>query len=152
MCGRIAIWILAIPIFASLLFPLSTAAEEDLKQKIGTTYIKLVDAEQKGANVTEAANRLNEALRMVNQANESRNQTQRSILLSRAEQMINQVDASIPDLITKGQDEANNRLTLSAGTSLVLIIGGLLAYFYGPSIFWELWLRARGDWKVKAHD
>ena len=143
---------LAVLMTMALLAPITVNSQGDLRERIKEVYTKLVVAEQRGANVTYAAIRLDEALEMVDEANGLSDPAQRLILLSKAEGIVDEVDAFVPELSNKGESETVNSQILAVITSLALIVVGILVYFYGPRMLWGLWLRARADWKVRKRD
>jgi len=126
--------------------------DEDVEARIRTIYVRLVDAEKNGARMEEAAAKLNTALQMVSEAHISVNQSARSALLLEAQRIAAEVEASVPELMREAENEAEARTVLIIAVSSALVAGAVLAYIYGPRIFWGLWLRARAGWWVERRD
>ena len=127
-------------------------AEYDLKDKIRRVYLELACAEKEGADVGEAVAKLDDALQLIIQAESVSNPVEKSKLLSRAEALINEVETSIPELIGAGRSAAQLRVVVNVASIISLIVVVALVYFYGPRGLWGLWLRCRGDWRVKRVD
>ena len=131
LAGALLLVMLIVP---TSLTPAVVASPQDLERKVREVYIELADAERKGANVTQAASKLNEALGKIDEADGSGNQTQSSVLLSEAERITNEVEASIPELVAAGESEARIRLISVAVTFLALVVAGLLTYVFGGRV------------------
>ena len=131
LAGALLLVMLIVP---TSLTPAVVASPQDLERKVREVYIELADAERKGANVTQAASKLNEALGKIDEADVLGNQTQSAVLLGQAEWITNEVEASIPGLVAVGESAARNRFILVAATSLALVLGGLLAYVFGGKV------------------
>ncbi len=127
-------------------------AEYDLKDKIRRVYLELACAEKEGADVGEAVAKLDEALQLVIQAENVDDPAEKSKLLSRAEVLVDEVESSIPELIEAGRAAAQLRFMINVASIMSLIVVAVLVYFYGPRGLWGLWLRCRGDWRVKRVD
>ena len=119
-----------------------------LKDYLKTTYMKLQDAEKKGANVTLAAQKLDRALQILDQVKGNQSSSD-NVLLSQAASIIDDTDKSIPYLIAEGENRA---LWINIGTVLTMIfviIVCLLVYLYLPRLIWSTWAKYRANWKVK---
>ena len=127
-------------------------SELDLKVRVRRVYLELVRAEREGADIGEAVAKLDEALQLVIRAGGVNDPAEKSKLLSRAEALINEVESSIPELVEAGKAEAQLRLVINVVSLLSLIVIAVLVYFYCPKVLWGLWLRFRGDWRVKRVD
>jgi hypothetical protein len=123
-------------------------SQEDLRQRVRQVYAELVKAEEEGADVAEAVYKLNEALQLIREAEETTNQTLKVELLSKAEALIDEVEASIPKLIEEGRIATRNRLIINAATAVSLVVAAILIYIYGPKLIWKTWIRLRKDWIV----
>lgn len=148
--GRLRIKIkLIVSLILIMLFVTAHAAEEDrLISYAREVYLKLADAEEKGADTYEAALKLNKALELIRTAGEE--PENRDILLSQASNLISEVDSEIPTLIAGGQNKILwTNVSMALGAASIGIMAGFV-YFYGPRIFWGTWLRLRKNWKVKA--
>ena len=122
---------------------------EEAEQHIRLVYSRLREAEGRGADVKEAALKLNDALTLIREAASEPDASKREKNLSRALTIIGEVEASIDRLIEEGEARSRMRTaTLAISTSLIGL-ASIMAYIYAPRAFWSLWLRARRDWRVK---
>lgn len=124
--------------------------EVDLKVRVREVYLDLVRAEREGADVSGVAVKLDEALQLIVRAEGVSDPVERSSLLSRAEALIDEVEASIPGLIEAGRFRVQVKLIINVALVVFFLIAIILAYFWGPRFLWGLWLRFRGDWRVKG--
>lgn len=126
--------------------PITCAApspsQEDLRALVGEAFLLLEDAEARGANVTAAALSLNHALELISSGSVQD--------LAQAGLVINQVNSSIPGLVSEGEAARYWGTAGLAATLVVLGIAGVLTYFFMPKLVWRIWARSKKDWKVAA--
>ena len=127
---------------------LTLAEEKDLRSKVISVYAELAEAEANGADVTVAASKLNEALRLISQAEEAKD-PERILLLSKASILIDEAEKMIPELIEAGRTAALYRNFLTGISVAFLAISAFILYFYGPKALWRLWLKSRREWRVR---
>ena len=132
----------------SLLAAAETSAQEDIRRNIEGAYLKLLEAERQGANVTDAALKLNKALTLLRLA--ETNPAERQTYLKDAGDLTKQVYAQIPTLIAEGRERTLWRNLAIALSTICLAGVGVFVYAYWPKIFWNLWIRLRKDWIVKT--
>ena len=131
-----------------LMVEASMGYEESLTQSIREVYSKLANAEEKGADVSEVAHKLEKALELVRAAQE--NPEDREVLLAEAMKIVDEVNSSIPLLIKEGEQRIFWRnVTIAFSASLVVALAAL-TYYYGPRLFWESWLKLRSHWIVEV--
>jgi len=118
---------------------------DDARSYLEYVFLRLREAEGLGANVRDEALMLNEALNLIRLA-ESNSSTES---LSKALSIINRVNNSIPKLVEEGLFRARMNQIILATTISLTIIASILIYFYGPRVLWSLWIRARGNWRVR---
>lgn len=123
------------------------SAQQTPKDRARQLYVQLLNAEREGADVTEAAFKLNQALQLIEQAEAGIGEE--TALLQEAEALMDEVEASIPSLIEAGR--AATQLKIATWTIAAISVVALSAaiYLYGPRLLWTLWLKSRGKWKVK---
>ena len=88
-------------IISSIMIQGCMGENEDVIRSIRDTYSKLVKAEERGADVQDAAMKLQKALKLVEEAEE--NPENRETLLSEARELVGEVRSSIPILIEEGE-------------------------------------------------
>jgi len=118
---------------------------DDARSYLEYVFLRLREAEGLGANVRDEALMLNEALNLIRLA-ESNSSAES---LSKALSIINMVNNSIPKLVEEGLFRARMNQIILATTISLTIIASILIYFYGPRVLWSLWIRARGNWRVR---
>ena len=132
----------------SAMLDLSLCYDEPLIKSVRKVYSRLADAEKRGADVREAALKLQKALELIREAEE--NPGEREALLSRASMLIDEVNSSIPSLIEKGERRILWRNAMIGSTASLIVVAAVLVYRFGPKIFWEIWLRIRSEWVVEV--
>jgi len=134
-------------IISSIMIQGCMGENEDIISSIRDTYSKLVKAEEKGADVRDAAMKLQKALKLVEEAEE--NPENRETLLSEARELVGEVRSSIPILIEEGEKKIFWRNIAIASTVAMIAILSFLTYYYGPRVFWTLWLKIRSRWVIE---
>lgn len=126
---------------------LSLCYDESLIKSVRKVYSRLVEAEKRGADVREAALKLQKALELIKEA--EKNPGEREALLSKASMLIDEVNSSIPSLIEEGERRIFWRNVMIGSTASLIVVAAILVYRFGPKIFWETWLRIRSKWVVE---
>ena len=119
-----------------------------LKDYLKATYSKLQVAESKGANVTLAAQKLDEALQLIDQVKGDQNGSD-SVLMSQATSIIDDVDSSIPSLTKDGESRILWTDVSLVSTIIFVAIVCLFVYLYLPRIMWKTWGKYRASWRVR---
>ena len=132
----------------SAMLDLSLCYDEPLIKSVRKVYSRLADAEKRGADVREAALKLQKALELIREAEE--NPGEGEALLSRASMLIDEVNSSIPSLIEKGERRILWKNAMIGSTASLIVVAAVLVYRFGPKIFWETWLRIRSEWIVEV--
>ncbi|MDD1776130.1 MAG: hypothetical protein LUP94_02125 [Candidatus Methanomethylicus sp.] len=150
-CGALMVALLLFLVLGSTAVPCvrATPDEAALRAAVQSTFAQVLSAEQDGANVTNAAAKLNTALGLIeNAATESG--TVRDEMLASAESILAEVSASIPALKSEGEQALFwGNVTLLSEIALTAM-GLIFAYILVPLIYWRLWLRSKRDWKLQA--
>ncbi|RLF99007.1 MAG: hypothetical protein DRN49_04975 [Thaumarchaeota archaeon] len=141
---ELAASIISVLIISSIIIQGCMGEIEDVTRSIRDTYSKLVKAEERGADVRDAAMKLEKALELVKEAEE--HPEKRDALLSEARKLVEEVESSIPILIENGERRIFWRNLTIAFAVVMIALSALLTYYYGPRIFWTLWLRIRSHW------
>lgn len=148
-CAKLA-WLVIGAVLLLMAQPLHASSEEDLlRERVRFAYSKLVEVEGMGADVNEAARLLDEALQMLSAAERSRNGTERMLMLARAEELINEVEARIPALYRLGEEAARRGLAMRIAAVALVVATAALLYRFWPRLLWGAWLRVRRRWVVK---
>ena len=116
--------------------------EDRLRSELDEVFALLSSAEDAGANVDAAAASLNQALALIDSG------TEQDLLA--ADEMIQQVNSSIPGLIAEGESAQWAGTAGLAATLAALAVAAALVYFFMPRLVWRLWSRGRKDWRVSA--
>lgn len=116
--------------------------EDRLRSEVDEVFALLSSAEGAGANVDAAAASLNQALALIDSG------TEQDLLA--AEELIQQVNSSIPGLVAEGESAQWAGTAGLAATLAALAVAAALVYFFMPRLVWRLWSRGRRDWRVSA--
>jgi hypothetical protein len=121
--------------------PVSSISSDDVKSELAEAYIGVRNAEKNGANVTLLVTNLNIAARLIDAGGESN--------ITRAYYLINEVKIA-RYVVESTSIQFNSFKTYFTTISLIIIgVFGILIWFYGTKIYWSLWLRTRGKWRVE---
>ncbi|MHA1582085.1 MAG: DUF1616 domain-containing protein, partial [Candidatus Baldrarchaeia archaeon] len=122
----------------------------DARRKVYDAYAAVVDAEASGSNVTDLVNRLNEAIELIGLAENTSDPEQASVFVEQAVSIADEVLSEVGEVKEEGLALRRLHLFLSVFSISLLIISGVLIYFYGSKVFWGLWVRIKGNWKIKG--
>ncbi len=123
---------------------------DDARKKIFEAYVAVVDAEASRGNVTDLVNRLNEAIELIRLAENTSDSEEASVLIEQAINIADGVLSEVGEVKEEGLALRRFHLFLSVFSISLLIVSGVLVYFYGPKVFWSLWVRIKGNWRVKS--
>nr|MDO8043346.1 DUF1616 domain-containing protein [Candidatus Baldrarchaeota archaeon] len=123
---------------------------DDARRKVYDAYAAVVDAEASGGNVTDLVNRLNEAIELIRLAENTSDSEEASVFVEQAVSIADDVLSEIGEVKEEGLALRRFHLFLSVFSISLLVVSGVLIYFYGPKVFWGLWVRIKGNWKVKS--
>ena len=123
---------------------------DDARKKIFEAYAAVVDAEASRGNVTDLVNRLNEAIELIRLAENTSDSEEASVLIEQAISIADGVLSEVGEVKEEGLALRRFHLFLSVFSISLLIVSGVLVYFYGPKVFWSLWVRIKGNWRVKS--
>lgn len=120
-----------------------------LRNDIKIEYLKLLDVEEKGANITSAAIKLNSALQLIVESN-GKDDSSKDALLSQAASIVAEVNSSIPSLINEGSSRTFWGYISLASTIVFVIVASLITYFYLPKMMWNIWFKLRQGWRIES--
>lgn len=116
-----------------------TASNSHLITQIQELYLKLAKISESGVNVNPQIQELNEALQLL-QNNSNPNEV---------ENLIQQVNSSIPQLESEASTLTLEHQIVEYSTITALIVLGYLTYYFGPRLLWKAWIKMRSKWVVK---
>lgn len=122
----------------------------EVQNKIIEAYNGLLYAESKGANVTQLANMLNQAVQLLDKGNyyENKNSSLALNYYAQAYSIAENVLSQIPNATNQGIISQRNSLILFTIQIISLMIIGFLLYKFLPVIYWEIWYRIHKNWKI----
>ena len=123
---------------------------DDARKKIFEAYAAVVDAEASGGNVTDLVNRLNEAIELIRLAENTSDSEEASVLIEQAISIADGVLSEVGEVKEEGLALRRFHLFLSVFSISLIFVSCVLVYFYGPKVFWGLWVRIKGNWRVKS--
>jgi len=122
----------------------------EARERVYEAYAAVVDAEASGGNVTGLVERLNEAIELIELAENSSDPELAANFTAQAVDIVDEVLGEVGGVKEEGLALRRFRLFLGVFSVLLFLVLGVLIYFYGPRVFWALWVRFKGDWKVKT--
>ena len=128
-------------LIAAEVTPVQASTSDELRLEIENAFVRVQGAERNGGNVTLLVAELNKAAVLLDAGGEE-NLTQASVY-------IQWVKAATPLVNSEGTRNNSLRLTLTVASLVVLGILGVLVLTQGSKIYWRLWLRFHGGWKVE---
>jgi predicted PurR-regulated permease PerM len=122
--------------FSTLSFATSNS---QLITQIQELYLQLEKISESGVNVNPQIQELNEALQLLQNGSNPKE----------AEQLIQQVNSSIPQLESEASTLYLEHQIVKYSTITALIVLGFLTYYFGPRFLWKAWIKTRSRWVVK---
>ena len=119
---------------------------------INSAFNATLNAQQKGANVTDLVAKLNIAVGLVQKA-QAENATNPGLAtsdLQNATQIAGQVSSAAPSLGQSGANARTIQYSISIGASIVIIAVAALIYIYGGRIYHLLWFYLYKDYIVRS--
>jgi hypothetical protein len=113
---------------------------ESIDEKVGEAYLAINEASSKGGDVIELVESLNLILEDIN-SGEFNNQ---DIL-----DLLNSIIASAKDIEETSIQGNNFRTSIVALNSIIVLSLCYVTWRFFPIIYWRLWLRFRGHWRVE---
>ena len=133
----VALLALLVPLFAA--HTLAAADQSTLLSQIRELYLELAKVSEVGVNVDPQIKLLNEALQMIQNGSSP----------ERVEALIQEVNSSIPQLEEEASALYLESEVVKFSVVAVIIVVGLLAYYFAPRLFWKAWARLRRGWVVE---
>ena len=107
------------------------------------------EAEKAGGQIDGLIADLNHALSLIADAASTTDPEKATLLLDQAKALAKGVADEAPRVLQQGLEakrQANILLVIELSTLSILAI---VIYLYSPRLFWTLWIKAYGAWKVK---
>jgi len=130
---------------------LSAQNHEDNRERILKIYSRLVEAERRGADVSNHAELLLKALEMLSEVEGSKGGVSGDVA-SNISTILSKIEDEIPALEASGEAAARLKpiVNVTAGAGIAVSIA--ITYLYMPRLISSLWLRLRRDWLVRVVD
>ena len=124
----------------------------EARKKVYEAYAAVVDTEASGGNVTGLVERINEAIDLVRKAENisDTDPEQAAVLAERAINIANEVLDEAGVVKEEGLALKRFQLFLEISSGILFVFSGFLVYFYGPRVFWRIWVKIKGDWRVRS--
>ena len=123
---------------------------DEAREKVYEAYGAVVDAERSGGNVSDLVDRLNEAIELIELAENTSDPEEASAYAEQAVGIAGEVLSEVGEVKEKGLALRRFRLFLGVFSGFLCVVFCVLIYFYGPRVFWGLWVKIKGGWKVRA--
>ncbi|MEM3716165.1 MAG: DUF1616 domain-containing protein [Candidatus Bathyarchaeia archaeon] len=118
---------------------------EKARMRVAEAYEAVLEAYESGGDVTGLVHRLNGALKLIAEAESSGDLS----LVDEANALIESVVKDAPMIRDDGLRARNTMYILYGSVLTVIAVAITLAYFYGPRLFWRIWVKLRADHRVK---
>jgi hypothetical protein len=138
---RALIGILFFTILAVLVVPVGAVTQDEARTDLARAFVGVHRAERSFAYVGDLVDKLNTAAHLLDAGGDN-NVAQASVLIS-------DVLASTPSRESVGSQTQTMRLAIRGVLLAVLAVSALLVWFYGSRVYYGLWLRMRGGWRVE---
>jgi hypothetical protein len=121
------------------------------RAQIDQAFLAVHSAEADGGNVTSLVLTLNQAINLTERADamNSTNPTGAAALYSQAYSLASNVLQQAPAVAAQGRNSIAATTTDFYAETIVLGALAVVAYFFTPRVFWWLWVRIYGGWRVK---
>lgn len=114
---------------------------EEITEEILVVFNEISEAESSGADVSLLVEEFNQIIELVNLGTETE--------LDEANQRLTQLSQAAHDATETGVRTTQNEFVTTLIVGVATIIASILAWIYTPRIFWNLWIRVKGDWIIE---
>ena len=121
--------------------PVGAITQDEAKADLARAFVGVQRAERSFAYVGDLVDKLNTAAHLLDAGGDD-NVAQASVLIS-------DVLTSTPSRESTGSQAQIMRLAIRGVLLAVLAVSALLVWFYGSKVYYGLWLRTRGGWRVE---
>jgi hypothetical protein len=128
----------------------SPAQVTAVQQKIATAFVAVQQAESRGGNVAGLTASLNQAVQLLQQAEQTSSPSQAATFLAQASSIAGNVTAEAPAVGAQGAAAVQNGLIITGVEVAAIAAACVLVYLYLPRLFWRLWERTHSDWEAKS--
>jgi hypothetical protein len=112
-----------------------------LRHEAASAFALVAEAENSGGNATFLTLKLDEAVRIIDSGSDAQ--------LPIAEALISEVKTEAPAVGSAGSQAVQTQIIVTGVVLVVLGTSAVLVWLYGSRVFWGLWLRSRGGWRVE---
>jgi len=129
-----------------------TQAINDARAEVEKAFEALVEAYDAGGNVSKLATKLNDALTLLFQAEESmdKDKSAAEAYASEAKKLASSVVEEAHQVKEEGLTQRRTATIVTVSTIASLLAVGALVYVFGPDILWRLWVWVRRNYRVKV--
>jgi hypothetical protein len=135
------IGVLVIVLLTVSVVPVGAVTRDEARAELARAFVDVRYAESSFAYVGDLVDKLNTAAHLLDVGGDDN--------VAQASALISAVLASTPSRISAGSQYETTRLAIRGVLLAILIVSALLVYFYGSRLYWGLWLRSRGKWRVE---
>ena len=132
---------LLITLLVANTIPVESVTPDEVRSQLAEAFVWVRQAEMSGGNVTKLITELNGAANLLNAGGD--------VNVNRASAMITDVISSIPAIEVAGSQAESVRFQTAIISLVILAVMALLVLLYGSKMYWRLWMRVRGDWRVE---
>ena len=139
--SRVLAGLLVVALLAVLVAPVGAVTQDEARADLARAFVGVQRAERAYGNVGRLVGELNTAAHLLDVGGDDN--------VAKASALISDVLASTPSVESSGSQAQTTRLAIRGVLLGILGVAALLVWFYGSRVYWGLWLRARGGWRVE---
>ncbi len=128
-----------------------SSAINSAQDATNNAYTAILNAYNAGADTNQLIEQLNQAINLTAQAQQVTNSNPQQ-----AETLANQAQIIAQNVTQQAailQQASSNTLPIVAGaTAAGLIVVGIVAFLFGPKVFWALWFKLRKKYRITARN
>ena len=133
--------LLFVALLAVSAVPVGAVTRDEARADLARAFVGVQRAERSFGYVTGLVDKLNTAARLLDTGGDDN--------VAQASALISDVLVLTPSVESSGSQAQTMRLAIRGVLLAVLLAAAVLVWFYGSRVYWGLWLRARGKWRVE---
>jgi len=123
------------------------ADQED--ELVHAAFEAIIKAYNEGGDVKPLIDKLNEAIRLLSMAKETEDPDEAARLRAEAEEMLRSIIEEAPEVAEEGRRRALISHVILGCSLACSAVACVVAYKFGPRVFWRFWVRLRRNYRVR---
>ena len=139
--SKVFVGLLIVAFLALSVMPVGAITRDEARAELAKAFVGVQRAERAYGYVAGLVEKLNTATRLLDVGGDDN--------VAQAAALISNVLALTPSVESLGNQAELTRLVLTGVSLVILGAAALLVWRYGSRVYWGLWLRVRGGWRVE---